>query len=126
ARARVLVVDDEPSIVRVLADLLSPHEVTLAYSGQEAITLLAHDAKFDVILCDLHMNDGTGADVYRYLGREAPDLASRVIFTTGGAFTDRAREFLSGCPQPVLEKPFDTARLTALVEEMGRRVSSPQ
>jgi CheY-like chemotaxis protein/anti-sigma regulatory factor (Ser/Thr protein kinase) len=120
-RARVLLVDDEPSMARVLAELLSQHDVTIAHSGREAIARLAGNAAFDAIVCDLQMDDGTGADVYEYLSRRAPDLARRMIFTTGGAFTQGAREFLGRCPQPVLEKPFDTARLTALVGEAARR-----
>jgi CheY-like chemotaxis protein len=123
-RARILLVDDEPSMVRVLAELLSPNEVTTAHSGREAIARIATDEHFDVIVCDLQMNDGTGMDVYEYLRERAPDLARRVIFTTGGAFTDGAREFLARCPQPVLEKPFDTAHFSALVHETARRLPS--
>ncbi len=120
-RARVLLVDDEPSMLRVLTQLLSQHDVTIAHSGREAIARLAGSASFDAVVCDLQMNDGTGVDVYEYLCERAPDLARRMIFTTGGAFTHRAREFLGRCPQPVLEKPFDTARLAALVNEAARR-----
>jgi PAS domain S-box-containing protein len=120
-RARILLVDDEPSMVRVLAELLSQHDVTIAHTGRAAIERLASDASFDVVVCDLQMNDGTGMDVYEYICERAPELARRVIFTTGGAFTQGAREFLVRCPQPVLEKPFDTARFTALVSETARR-----
>jgi CheY-like chemotaxis protein len=120
-RARILLVDDEPIMVRVLTELLSQHDVTIAYSGREAIEWLAGNASFDAVVCDLQMNDGTGVDVYEYLCQRAPDLARRMIFTTGGAFTHGAREFLARCPQPVLEKPFDSARLTALVGETARR-----
>jgi PAS domain S-box-containing protein len=120
-RARILLVDDEPSMARILAELLSPHDVTIAHSGREAIAHLGESTSFDAVVCDLQMNDGTGVDVYEYLCQRAPDLARRVIFTTGGAFTQGAREFLGRCPQPVLEKPFDTARLTALVSETARR-----
>jgi PAS domain S-box-containing protein len=120
-RVQILLVDDEPSVVRVLAELLAPHNVTIAHSGRQAIARLTADASFDVVLCDLQMNDGTGVDVYEYLCRRAPHLARRLIFTTGGAFTVGAREFLRRCPQPVIEKPFDTARLTALVNEAAGR-----
>jgi PAS domain S-box-containing protein len=123
-RARILLVDDEPSIVRVLAELLSQHDVTIAYSGREAIARLAGSESFDAVVCDLQMNDGTGVDVYDYLCRQAPDLARRMIFTTGGAFTHGAREFLGRCTQPVLEKPFDMERFTALVSETARRSPS--
>jgi len=120
-RSRVLLVDDEPLTAQVFAELLSPHEVTLAHSGREAIARLAADTSFDAIVCDLQMNDGTGVDVYEYLTECAPDLAQRVIFMTGGAFTQRSREFLGRCPQPVLEKPFEAARLATLVSGMARR-----
>jgi hypothetical protein len=43
-----------------------------------------------------------------------------VIFITGGAFTQRAREFVGRCPQPVLEKPFDPTRLASLVTDVVR------
>jgi PAS domain S-box-containing protein len=114
-RMRVLLVDDEPRAAQVLAELLSPHDVTLAHSGREAIARLTVDASFDAIVCDLQMDDGTGVDVYEYLSERAPKLAGRVIFMTGGAFTQRAREFLERCPQPVLEKPFQAARLDVLL-----------
>jgi CheY-like chemotaxis protein len=119
-RARVLLVDDEPMTARVIAELLSPHDVTLAHSGREAIARLDDDVSFDAIVCDLQMNEGSGVDVYDYLCARQPHLSRRVIFTTGGAFTQRAQEFLDRCPQPVLEKPFDPARLASLVSAYAR------
>ena len=119
-RARVLLVDDEPATARVLAQILSRHDVTIAGSGREAIARLAPGACFDVIVCDLQMNDGSGVDVYEHLLESAPLLARRIIFMTGGAFTERARVFLEACPQPLLDKPFDPARLEALIDEMAR------
>jgi PAS domain S-box-containing protein len=120
-RARILLIDDEPGMVQVLAELLSPHDVTIATSGREAMARLTADASFDVVVCDLQMNDGTGVEVYEFLCRRVPHLARRVIFTTGGAFTDSAREFLRNCTQPVLEKPFDSARFRKLVNETASR-----
>ncbi len=118
-RARVLVVDDEPRVASVLAQMLSDNQVTLAHSGRDAIAVLSADPSFDAVVCDLQMDDGTGVDVYEYLVERAPELARRIIFTTGGAFTQRAREFLEQCPQPVLEKPFDAVRLATLLGRMA-------
>jgi CheY-like chemotaxis protein len=111
-------------MVRVLAKLLPQHDVTLAYSGREAMALMATSSSFDVVVCDLQMNDGTGGDVYDYLCAHAPDLARRTIFTTGGVFTHAAREFLARCPQPTLEKPFDPTHFTTLVNEMAANAKS--
>jgi PAS domain S-box-containing protein len=119
--ARILVIDAEPRSARVIAELLSSQHVTVAHSGREAIMHLDGDASFDAIVCDLHMNDGTGIDVYEHLVAHAPNLAERVIFMTGGAFTQRAKDFLDRCPRPVLEKPFAAAQLVTLVSDLTRR-----
>jgi signal transduction histidine kinase len=83
--ARVLVVDDEPFVLRSLEDMLrEQHEVVLCSSGEEAKALLANDARFDVILCDVMMQNGTGPELLTWLRSHIPVLASRVVFMTGG------------------------------------------
>ena len=115
-RGRILVVDDEPAIGRALARLLSDeHDVVAALSGREALEILRKDDRFDVILCDLMMPDTTGEQVHDALARDRPDLALRIVFATGGAFSGRMREFLERVPNVRLEKPFDSERLLALL-----------
>ncbi len=87
--------------------LLDEHDVTTVMSGRSARELLAGGARFDVILCDLMMRDVSGMDLARWLESHAPELAQRIVFMTGGAFTDDAREFLRTVPAArQLEKPF--------------------
>jgi CheY-like chemotaxis protein len=76
--------------------------------------------KFDLILCDLMMPEMTGMDLHRELSRVAPEQASRMIFLTGGAFTDKARQFLSETVKEYLEKPFDPVNLRAIVQRYLR------
>jgi DNA-binding NtrC family response regulator len=61
------------------------------------------------------MPDLDGAELYEQLRAQRPDLAERVIFVTGGAFTARAREFVERAAVPTLEKPFDIDQVRALV-----------
>jgi PAS domain S-box-containing protein len=119
-RLRILVVDDEPSMTRILTQLLYRHEVTAVGCGRQAIAQLAMDRSYDVVVCDLQMKEGDGVDVHEYLREHGAGLAKRMIFTTGGAFTERARDFLAACDQPVLEKPYDAARLETLIAQVGR------
>lgn len=121
-RARVLVVDDEPALVRALGRVLAGHEVVTARSGREALTLCAA-GWFDVILCDLMMPDLTGMDVYERLVDIAPEQASRMVFVTGGAFTKRAQDFLAKVPNSRIDKPIDVLALRSLVDEVGGRVA---
>ena len=48
-------------------------------------------------------------DLYDALKDTDPDLTARIIFMTGGTFTQRARDFLASVPNPALDKPFDLA-----------------
>ena len=84
-------------------------------SGRAAADLLAEDTRFDVILCDLMMPDMSGMELYAQLKTSAPDLAPRMIFVTGGAFTARAHEFLDSVPNARVDKPFDLDQLRELL-----------
>lgn len=118
-RRRVLLVDDEVHLAQGLERALTPeHDVVLATSGREAKVILAADDRFDVVLCDLMMPDVTGMEVFAYLTRERPHLAGRVVFMTGGAFTARARAFLDEIPNLCIEKPFELARLRAVIRDV--------
>ncbi len=107
-RKRVLVIDDEPGIASVFRRVLGrSHEVVIAQSGREALALLEKDDAFDCIFCDLMMADLTGMDVYEALAQWRPDCLERIVFMTGGGFTERARTFLQTVPRPRIDKPFD-------------------
>lgn len=116
-RGRVVVVDDEPLVLDVLSKLIGTlHEVETFTSGSEAIErVVANDPPVDAILCDLMMPDTTGMDVYEAVRAKRPDLADRIVFVTGGAFTDRAMRFLAEVRNPRLEKPFEVRKLFAVL-----------
>jgi CheY-like chemotaxis protein len=117
-RLRLLVVDDEPAIGRTLAIALSDEfEVATATSGREALAILERDERVDVVLCDLMMPDVSGMDVHERIARLRPAMKPRFVFVTGGAFTERARRFVSEVGLPVIEKPFDLTLLPSLLRE---------
>jgi two-component system, cell cycle sensor histidine kinase and response regulator CckA len=120
-RGRILVVDDEKLVLRGVKRILSKeHEVVATVAAKEALALCAGGEKFDLILCDLMMPDMTGMELHRELSRVAPEQAERMIFLTGGAFTAKARQFLSETPKEHIEKPFDPANLRAIVQRYLR------
>jgi len=118
-RGRVLVIDDEAPLANALKMFLSDeHDVVVSTSGRDALALLERDPSFDAILCDLMMPDVTGVDVHEALRERAPDVAARLVFVTGGAFTPRMRAFLEEVRNPQLEKPFDLPKLRALLRQL--------
>jgi CheY-like chemotaxis protein len=117
---RVLLAEDEIKLGRIMRDNLAPAEVVVVGSGREAIERLKNGETYEAILCDLHMVDLGGADVYEWIEAARPDLTERTAFMSGGAFTQRTREFLARVRRPFLEKPFDAARLRWFVGSLTK------
>ncbi|HEY6099603.1 MAG TPA: ATP-binding protein [Anaeromyxobacter sp.] len=115
-RGRVLVIDDEPGIGTAIQRVLRrDHDVVAATSGREALSVIKSASDFDAVLCDVMMPELTGMEIYRVLRAELPELAERVVFMSGGAFTPEARAFLSEVPNRSIAKPFDPTALRAVV-----------
>ncbi|MCS6913239.1 MAG: response regulator [Myxococcota bacterium] len=115
---RVLIIDDEPSLCRLLMRCLRQrHEVCAVSGGEEAIRLLLADPHYDVILCDVMMPVGA-EEVYRTVTSIHPNLAERFVFLSGAAFAPEARAFLDGLPNLRIDKPFDVNELVHLVGEL--------
>jgi signal transduction histidine kinase len=117
-RGRVLVIDDEALIGRVIGNALkSEHDVVVVQRASEAISRIEQGAVFDVVLCDVVMPDLSGPEFYATLAARWPDLVPRLVFMTGGAFTPETSNFLEHLTTRVLSKPFKIEILKRLVRE---------
>jgi CheY-like chemotaxis protein len=115
-RGRVLVVDDEPMIVRAIQRLLEgEHEICLSTDPVDVVHQVRTGRRFDVILCDLMMPMMSGIEVYNAIREVDVDQARRMIFMTGGAFTARMLEFLEGTQNVRIEKPLERSTLRAAI-----------
>jgi signal transduction histidine kinase len=122
APARVLVIDDEPGMGRAVGLMLPGHEITSLTSAREALRRLSAGERWDLILCDVMMPEVSGVEFFGELARKLPQLLDVVVFTTGGAFTAQAEEFLTNLgPGRWLEKPFESAVLHGILAERQRR-----
>jgi CheY-like chemotaxis protein len=112
----VLVVDDEPLVGRSLVRILERrHRVTALTSARDVLERVEAGERWDVVICDLMMPEMTGMALARRLGEVAPDLLPRLVFSTGGAFTEQARAFLDE-GWPVLQKPIEPQALRVWVD----------
>ncbi|MFK7931596.1 MAG: response regulator, partial [Myxococcota bacterium] len=116
---RMLVIDDDPGMVRAYRRILRGRSAVVVDSGRKALELLAQDPEFDVIVCDLMMPDIDGPDVFHALSERAPHLAARMVFCTGGAITPRTRAFVATVGNEVLDKPLRPQDLQRLFEVGG-------
>jgi CheY-like chemotaxis protein len=122
---RVLVIDDEKAVRRAFQRILRDHEVLEAGSGDQARALLSKDQRFDVIFCDMMMPRVSGIDLHKWLRERYPDLARRLVFVTGGAFTPNTRAYLEKVDNLHVEKPLATTNLKKIVAERVNASGSP-
>ncbi len=118
-RRRVLVIDDEALVGKSVRRTLRDHDVEVVTTGRQAIERFDRGQRYEVIVCDLMMPEMTGMDLHRAVTARWPDLATRIVFLTGGAFSTAASDFLQQVTNRMIEKPFEPGALRALVNELS-------
>jgi PAS domain S-box-containing protein len=117
--SRVLVIDDDPLVGRVLERILSKeHEVIIMNNARDALDSIAAGTRYHAILCDLMMPGLSGVEFYEELERQSPEMALRVGIISGGAFTPRTHEFLQRFVERSIEKPFEPNDIRRLIEKL--------
>jgi two-component system KDP operon response regulator KdpE len=121
-QGRILVVDDDPQIRRVLRTTLvmQGYEVADARSGEDALERL-RDGKYDLILLDMNMEGMDGIETCREI-RSTSDVAI-VMLTVRDTERDKVSALDAGADDYVT-KPFSTPELLARVRAALRRVPS--
>jgi len=109
---RILVIDDEPVIIEILHRFLSRegHVVDVAPNGAAALKQMKTN-DYEVIISDMKMPGISGEMLYDLVGKTAPDLQQRMIFTTGDSDSEEIIQFLSNHQCNYLSKPFSFEQL---------------
>jgi DNA-binding NtrC family response regulator len=117
--ARIMVVDDEPGIAEVLAEVfqLDGHVVEMVGNGEAALEKLAAE-RYDLILSDVRMPDLDGPALYREVERRHSDLLQRFIFLTGDIMSPEISQFLAQTAVPCLSKPFTLEMVREVVQRV--------
>src|SRR5205823_4629115 len=120
AKHRILVVDDEPSIVDAVATALryEGYEVEEAGTGQQALNAVA-SFEPDLIVLDWMLPDIDGIEVGRRL--RARGFKTAVLFLTAKDATENKVEALRAGGDDYVTKPFSLAEIVARVEAILRR-----
>jgi signal transduction histidine kinase/FixJ family two-component response regulator len=117
--ARVLVVEDEPTVARLIADVLEDEgmQVEVLLDGREALDCAAQET-FDLVICDIKMPGLDGQHFYKSLERSENPLRERFLFVTGDVIAAQTREFLERNHVPHVAKPFRVEELTEKVHDV--------
>ena len=118
--AKILVVDDEPSILRLLEEALTQwgYQVKSAASGDEALAAVRGDL-FDAVLTDVRMSEMSGLDLLREIKRH--DDSIEVVMMTGYPTIASAVEALKEGAYDYLSKPLILDELRHLMARMTER-----
>jgi len=113
---RILVVDDEPHILTLLSRILTRAgcDVETVSNGDAAAGKLA-EQHWDLIISDVKMPGMDGRRLYAHVLATQPDLAERIIFTTGDTASPSTLSFLAELGRPYLKKPFLTTTVRQIV-----------
>jgi two-component system nitrogen regulation response regulator NtrX len=111
--ARILIIEDEESIRRVLSKILvqsdPDHEIIEARDGLEGIRMINEDDTIDLIFCDIKMPKKDGTEVLQSIGDRTDELP--VIMISGHGDLDTAVECMRLGAFDYLPKPPDLNRL---------------
>lgn len=105
---RILVIDDEPVILKVVKDVLSEqgYDVDVVEDGWAGLDLLKQ-ISFDLILCDLHMPGLSGVEFLGRVEEKHPEMLKHIIFTTGDSSGSDTRRIIEEKGFTCLSKPFE-------------------
>jgi signal transduction histidine kinase len=114
---RILVIDDEESILQMIYQLLSGsgYHVHTVASGETALQELYKNS-YNVILCDWKMPGLNGREVYERVRTTNPELCRRIIFITGDVINESMRDFLEKEKRQCLAKPFTLGEIRTAVK----------
>ena len=115
----VLIVDDEPQMVRVYGRMLEKagYKVLTALSGALAIEQVRqHGADIALVILDMTMPEMSGARTFDAMRELRPDL--KVLLSSGFGAEGQAREILARGCAGFIQKPFTAAELTAKLREL--------
>ena len=124
---RILLVDDEPHVVRVIKLGLSRkgYEVDVANNGVDALSKL-RDTRFDVLITDFQMPRMDGRGLCEAIAAEPADRRPLTLVVSGKTDLDVRSWTASAVDVRFLEKPLSLKRLISLLADHFEQLSMPR
>ena len=118
---RILCVDDEPKVLRLIEALLeqTEHEVVTTTSAAQSLEIIREQEEFDLLIVDLTMPHMSGLELYQTLVEQDHPLHKKFVVMTGWIRTNEIRDTVqtSGCS--ILYKPVSKNSLESIIAYMN-------
>lgn len=116
---RVLVVDDEIDVTRMIRDMLEEHGYTVETENDPRLAVKRLETEnFDAILSDIKMPGLNGEAFLNRIRAVSPVHSGRIAFVSGDVMSPQVADFLQKSAIPFLEKPVVPSELVALIEQL--------
>ena len=115
----VLVVDDEPCVASLLADVFqnASTKVVKRRNGLPAVDTIRSD-RFDLIFLDVSAFDRHGWEVLEFIRRQQPEIWARTILMTADRFHSETHWRILDLKRPEVFKPFRLPELRAIAHKV--------
>ncbi len=115
----LLVIDDEAPLLEAMQEILETNYFVKATTdAQIGLAMIEKGERFDCIICDLMLPQMNGMQFYEQLGILSPEHQRRVIFMTGGSFTQKTDVFLKKSEIVYCEKPMKLKELEKMIHKL--------
>lgn len=128
ANRRMLVADDDPAILRLIATILEKEDYTVvtARDGREAYKILQADPNFTAAILDVVMPHISGTELVRYMKAEERLRKIPVMMMTAEQDPKLSSDSFSAGAMVFLPKPFTTGQLQIMLQMLiGKKTSDP-
>jgi DNA-binding NtrC family response regulator len=105
AKQQILIVDDNPNMSSLLAEMLEifEFESKRAGNGQEALAILGNE-KFSLVITDLRMPEMSGSELLKNIKKSHPDLP--VVVISGYNLAEEEDTLMANMADGFINKPF--------------------
>ena len=123
---KILVVDDDPSIVSIFEFILTDasYEPITANSGEDALEIVRSQSDIDLVFLDVKMPGMSGIDTFREIQRINPMLL--VVMMTGYSVDEMLKDAFELGVYGVIYKPFDVEEVISVVDKILKLPSAQE
>lgn len=115
--ARILIAEDDEAVRTFVSRslMIDGHEIITAEDGSDALGVLSHDDKFDILLSDIKMPVMDGIALTLNVARDHPHIS--ILLMTGYADQRERADGLDAIVEDVVLKPFSLAQIREAVSD---------
>jgi len=123
-QANILIIEDDPTILENLFDLLSVYGYhPEAFNNAEEAILRYNETRFDLVICDHHLGKTTGIDVLKNIRAEKPEMYVPFVMITANEDKVLYRTAMNLGADDFILKPFRSVDLIESIERQLEKVN---